>query len=278
MIYYGICYIYRILNVLIVFARCFSKYSVYLVIVFWTWHTIWNLMSYSRGGTQKIVLVFNNLIWNCYSWMQSVIWGDFIFDDIEEGTTISREVNRLFLHTFVLYGSTVLYHRYVTVPTTTDDPSTFEELFASAGINGCIGSSDATRIDMLSCAYWATNNQLGHKLSVPSRTYNMMVSHCCQILLGSTCGHLSTWNDKTIILYDELIWGVNNGTIYADHEFTLFEYDCDRNMFEVAYKGVWFMVDNAYLSWYCTVPPLKDGVTYQHVRFSQWLESMRKGI
>ena len=33
----------------------------------------------------------------------------FTFDDIEECTAISREVNRVFFHNFLLYGSTVLY-------------------------------------------------------------------------------------------------------------------------------------------------------------------------
>jgi len=38
------------------------------------------------------------------------------------------------------------------------------------------------------------------------------------------------------------------------------------------------MVDNGYLSWSCTVPPIKDGVSYEHIRFSEWLESMRKDV
>lgn len=38
------------------------------------------------------------------------------------------------------------------------------------------------------------------------------------------------------------------------------------------------MVDNGYLSWSCTVPPVKDGLTYAVIRFSEWLESMRKDV
>ena len=38
------------------------------------------------------------------------------------------------------------------------------------------------------------------------------------------------------------------------------------------------MVDNGYLSWSNTVPPLKDALTYQQIRFSEWLESIRKDI
>ena len=38
------------------------------------------------------------------------------------------------------------------------------------------------------------------------------------------------------------------------------------------------MVDNGCLSWPNTVPPLKDGLTYQQIRFSEWLESIIKDV
>ena len=38
------------------------------------------------------------------------------------------------------------------------------------------------------------------------------------------------------------------------------------------------MVDNGYLSWSCTVPPDNNGLTYKDIRFSEWLESMRKDV
>ena len=41
---------------------------------------------------------------------------------------------------------------------------------------------------------------------------------------------------------------------------------------------MWFIVDNGYLSWSCTVPPEKDPVSYKHIRFSQLLESTRKDV
>jgi hypothetical protein len=36
------------------------------------------------------------------------------------------------------------------------------------------------------------------------------------------------------------------------------------------------MVDNGYLCWPTTVPPMKDAIIYHDIRFSKWLESMRK--
>ena len=199
------------------------------------------------------------------------------FDDVEESTFISREVHRIFFHHFVEYGSTILFSKYVTDAATTADMSKFERIFALAGFNGAVGSSDGTHIGMLSCPCWATNNNKGHKLAVPSRNFNTTVAHTRQIL-GTTCGHPGTWNDKTLILFDDLIRGVQDGKYLSENEFNLLELDEEGNEIEVTYKGAWFIVDNGYLNWSCTVPPLKNPTTYQEIRFSEWLESMRKDV
>ena len=56
------------------------------------------------------------------------------------------------------------------------------------------------------------------------------------------------------------------------------EIDKDGNVVKVVYKGAWFIVDNGYLLWSCTVPPVKNSVTYKYIWFSEWLESMRKDV
>ena len=80
----------------------------------------------------------------------------------------------------------------------------------------------------------------------------MTVAHTCQ-MLGSACGYPATHNDKTLIMFDELVSNVN---------------DKNSEVLEVTYNGVWFMVDNVYMSWSCTVPSLKDGASYKVIRFS----------
>ena len=130
---------------------------------------------------------------------------------------------------------------------------------------------------MLSCVSWAAIVHKGHKLNTPSRSYNATVSHCRQIL-GTTCGHPSTWNNKSIVLYDELVRGVHEGEVFNNYTFKLLEHDNDQKIVEVEYLGVWFMVDNGYLNWSCTVPPIKDEVIYKFIRFSEWLESTRKDV
>ena len=144
-------------------------------------------------------------------------------------------------------------------------------------MNGCLGSGDGTHVGMQQCPSWAMINHKGFKLAIPSRNYNATVTHYHQIL-GTTCGHPGTWNDKTIVLFDELIRGVHEGRIYSDHEFKLYELDSNNNQTQVTYQGAWFIVDNGYLDWSCTVPPMKHPITYEEIRFSEWIESMRKDI
>ena len=125
-------------------------------------------------------------------------------DDIEEANGISREVNRNFINTFLVYGSTILYNKWVIEPAINRNTSDQERLFRMAGFNGCIGSSDATHVGMLSCPAWTHNMHKGYKLNISSRTYNVTVDHSRKIL-GSTEGHPATWNDKTLILFDRLL-------------------------------------------------------------------------
>ena len=198
-------------------------------------------------------------------------------DDIEECNGISREVNRVFINKFMEYGSKVLYKKWVIDPAINTHVSSQESVFRMAGFNGCIASSDATHVGMQSCASWAHIMHKGFKLNSPSRTYNATVTHSRKIL-GTTSGHPATWNDKTLVLFDPLINNVNNGVIPDNFEFMLYERNNEGSIVEVTFKGMWFMVDNGYLSWSCTVPPVKDGTTYEEIRFSEWLESMRKDV
>jgi hypothetical protein len=201
----------------------------------------------------------------------------YTFDDIEELTFISCEVHRAFFTQFIEFGSTVYYQKYVVDAESKADVSTFQRIFGQAGFDGAMGSSDATHVGMLNCPSWATVGHKGFKLATPSRTYNATVTHACQIL-GTAFGHPGTWNDKTVVLFDDLIRGVNEGRHYKNNEFSLYEKNEDGEVIQVVYKGVWFIVDNGYLNWSCTVPPMKHPTSYQQIRFSEWMEPMRKDV
>jgi hypothetical protein len=118
-------------------------------------------------------------------------------DDVEEATTISRETHRRFLHLYIHWGSTFLYDKYVSMPSTAAEIAESSSEFIIAGLPGCIGSSDATHVGMLRCQYRLRQHHNSFKLPMPTRTYNITTNHRRRILT-STRGHPGRWNDKTL--------------------------------------------------------------------------------
>ena len=49
-------------------------------------------------------------------------------------------------------------------------------------------------------------------------------------------------------------------------------------LFSVKYRGAWLLVDNGYLNWSTTIPPMKQTMLYKETRWSEWLESMQKDV
>jgi hypothetical protein len=75
---------------------------------------------------------------------------------------------------------------------------------------------------------------------------------------------------------------LKNGHIMDDLFFDLYERgggaDGDTIVKKRRYKGAWLLVDNGYLAWPTTVPPIKTTSSRVEIRFSSWLESMRKDV
>ena len=47
---------------------------------------------------------------------------------------------------------------------------------------------------------------------------------------------------------------------------------------DVMIKGAYVIVDNKYLRWPATIPPMKDTCNRLEICFSQWLEALRKDV
>ena len=74
------------------------------------------------------------------------------FDDLEEATSISEEVNRIIFHKFITYGKEVLYRRYVKYPTTDFEGKTHMKEFEVAVFHGVVGSMDKVHITIEKCS------------------------------------------------------------------------------------------------------------------------------
>jgi hypothetical protein len=81
-----------------------------------------------------------------------------------------------------------------------------------------------------------------------------------------------------MVRLDLFISGVHDGYLLQDNDFELLDYDRLGNVISVKYKGVYVIVDNGYLQWSCTVPPFTVTGDMDEIRWSKWLESMRKDV
>ena len=66
--------------------------------------------------------------------------------------------------------------------------------------------------------------------------------------------------------------------MHENRTFILLEELQDGTIVEVTCKGSWLLRDNCYLKWPILIPPLKLSTNHKEIRFSEWLESMRKDV
>ena len=131
---------------------------------------------------------------------------------------------------------------------------------------------DDVHIVMEKCEHRLRQFHLGPKLKHTSRGYNVTVNHRRRIL-SCTSGHPARWNDKTLLMYDYFAMSIMNGEL-QDHEFELYENSDTMKK----YTGVWIVVDNGYLLWPILMPPVKNTSSRKAIRWSEWVESMRKDV
>lgn len=199
------------------------------------------------------------------------------FDDLEETTGIDEEVHRVFFHQFIRFGGDVLYPQYVKYPKNSEEAKKHTNEFSIAGLNGGVGSMDACHIIIEKCYHRLKQNHLGGKSKLTCRSFNLTANHRRQIL-HTTSGHPARWNDKTIVLHDKFACDLRKGKIMQDHIFELLQKDHNGNICAVKYRGAWLLVDNGYLNWGTTIPPMKHTIYQDASRWSEWLESMRKDV
>jgi hypothetical protein len=118
---------------------------------------------------------------------------------------------------------------------------------------------------------------MGFKMTHTARTYNITVNHRRQ-KIATTSGHPARWNDKTLALFDNFRQDLHEGDIMDDNRFKLYAYDSNGEVTKQEYQGAWLLVDSGYLAWSTTVPPIKTTNSRAEIRFSAWLESMRKDV
>ena len=82
-----------------------------------------------------------------------------------------------------------------------------------------------------------------------------------------------------MIRFDRFVNSLQDGCFDDDFGFELYDYDdTNKQIIKVKYTGCYVIVDNGYLRWSVTIPPLKHTNLRDEIRFSEWIESMRKDV
>ena len=129
--------------------------------------------------------------------------------------------------------------------------------FRDAGLPGSPGSMDACHVVMEKCSHRLKQNHLGGKSKLTCRSFNLTSDHRKRIL-HTTLGHPVRWNDKTIVLFDEFATKLRNGEIMNDNFFELLKENPNGEVVAIKYCVAWIIVDNGYLDWSVTIPPMKE--------------------
>jgi hypothetical protein len=195
------------------------------------------------------------------------------FDDLQEATLISQERHRKFFHDFILVGSTVMFKKWVRQPVSPDEVRDCKAEFEEAGYPGAFYSTDATHIICEKISARLKINHSGGKAAQTTRVFNISVNHRRRILATSD-GCPGRWNDKSVLRFDRFLCDIRSGKLYSNEVFSL--YDAEGVLHE--YRGGWGLSDNGYLKWSSLMPPLKESSNYADIRWSKWLESMRKDV
>ena len=81
-----------------------------------------------------------------------------------------------------------------------------------------------------------------------------------------------------MVRLDSFIAGIRDGRVLDDVCFNLLAHDKKGHIKELRFSGAYVIVDNGYLDWSCTIPPFGVSNNIDEIRWSKWLESMRKDV
>jgi hypothetical protein len=135
---------------------------------------------------------------------------------------VHAEVHRQFFHAFIAYASDVLFKWDIVMPTNAEEAANHLYKMTLAGFVGAVASIDATHIMMERCKHFLKQYHQGPKTKNTASMYNMSVNQRRRILY-TTGGHPACWNDKTIILFDDFVRGINKGRLLDDIEFETYK-------------------------------------------------------
>jgi hypothetical protein len=193
-----------------------------------------------------------------------------VFEQFEDLASVSKEQARKFFLEFCQHYGRTLFHKHVSLPTTQEEFQMCCAELQVAGLDGCLGLTDAVQL-----RYWNCSANLRHlntgKEGHPTVGFNVTVSFRRRIL-HTTPAITGRLNDQTKALMDSLIKDLQAKRI----AFRWKRYGTDGRTEEMV--GPYLVVDGGYQAFWCLVAPDRQALDEDEHRFTEWLESVRKSV
>jgi hypothetical protein len=198
-----------------------------------------------------------------------VLGHNALFRTLQSDTNISDKEHRDFFKQFISQMNDIR-RDYIGYPATEEDLKIVMDRYAEQYLPGCGGSVGVVHVKWSNCPAGDVNRATG-KEGYPSLAFEVVTGFNRQIL-GVSCAHFSTRNDKHILRSDETIRLIREDW-YSNVEWTLFNVNGER---EVS-SGVYFICDGGYIRWPELICPYKhEPVSSRKGYFSSKVESVQK--
>ena len=195
------------------------------------------------------------------------------FDGIEELTDVSVSHIHSFFVKFIAWFYSHYHTTWIVFPATTEQVVHVESRYAGLGLPGCLGSVDCVHVGWDMCPGGFNSDCIG-KEGYPTLAFQVIVSHSRRIL-AVTQSFFGTWNDKTIVKFDDKVKQLRVLPFYTNYYWQLLQSNGDL----MVQKGLYLICDGGYHQWQTLIPPYKHQIegTAQY-GWSKHVESLRKDV
>ena len=195
------------------------------------------------------------------------------FDDLQEVTKVDKETHRQFFMCLCAWGRQRLFRKFCSPPSTGDEVGKIENLYAAAGFPGCMGSFDVTHVPLQSLSVNLVNQYKNGKHEYPTKAFQVVVDHTSKVL--SVCpGMPGTYNDKTIVKYDDFVLSLSKDSLFHDYKWS---YYVNEGQVCVE-RGVYCIVDGGYVQQPHVMSAFHTTSDDDQIAWSKMLGSLRKDV
>jgi hypothetical protein len=243
-------------------------YSIYLSIVDWARNKNIRAVSttdhFGRSSAPLEVLILAVL---------TILGHGISFEIVSWLASISEPIIRNFYHLFCEKYSKEFYEQECGIPEDTEDINSILESYSQLGLPGCIGSTDCVHLAWDRCPSAHRTIHKG-KEGYPTLAYSVTCTHSRRII-GVTKGFPGTVSDKTICRYDSFLIALRTQSRYLQLSYQL--YNTQDDTLETM-RGAYVICDGGYYKWRTMQCPRKNISILDMIKFSKYLESVRKDI